>query len=109
MSIKILSEFIKVLKRDYTPNNDETLILGNFQPIQYNKTFKMSYGDSVYDYILRKVGSEMTSLIDTSINDYFQIDKLDNDFEFDTLKLHSLAQKNGFSPISQENNIFMYF
>lgn len=101
----ILNEFIKTLKRDYTFSEGETLMLGNFQPIQHNYFFNtMSYDDSVYDYIIRKREPK----IETSIGKYFEIDSLNTDYEYDKLKLHSHAQKNGFNVISHEKNIFIY-
>lgn len=102
----ILNEFLKTLKREYTVNNNETIILANFQPIQYSEFFKtMCRDDSIFNYMLK--GN--LDLLDVTVDEYFEIDSLGNDYEYDTLKLHSLAQKNGFNVISQENNIFRFF
>ncbi len=101
----ILSEFMKMFcKNNYS---EDVIIVGYFKPIQHNWFFTEIILDEENIEIKDHIKDPPTIV---SSREFYKIENLSKstDYEFDCLKLHSLAQRNGFSPLNQKNNLFVY-
>lgn len=91
---KELKNFIDFLKKTHNLDDPKTLLIIYCYPMQYNEFLEQ------FPNIM--IGT------DENINPTNELLEEHNDYEHSTLKLYSLATKNGFSPLDEENHIFFY-
>lgn len=101
----ILSEFIKSFHKMHY--SDDVVLFGYFKPIQYNNYFNEFVLKGKKIEIKEKTKS-LPKLIPAKT--YYNLSSLSksNDYEYDSLKIYSLAIKHGFKEINKDKNLFQY-
>jgi len=99
----IMNELMGILRKNFL--SEKTITVGYFMPIQHNNYFLNTILPFKKVEAKRELFSEGKQM-DASF--FYGIDQhiKNGDYEYDSLKLHSLATKVGFKPINQKNNLF---
>lgn len=101
----IFSEFIKTFHKQHY--SDDVMVLGYFKPIQYNKYFNEFVIKNEKIEIKEKAKSLPKFIPSEKFYNPQSISK-SNDYEYDCLKVYSLAIKHGFKEINKDKYLFQY-